>query len=148
MSVPPFQRIASEVKAELKLRHLPVVPMTVFPKGAHWALASLSHSAYDCISIDWSTSPRWARQQVGDRVALQGNLDPAALFAPEEEVRRLVREMLEAFGAVGTIANLGHGMLPEHTPDMLAVLVDEVHRHSQHMIAHAAAAIVPSNGGE
>ena len=128
------QRIASEVKAELNSRQLPVVPMTVFPKGAHWALSSLSHSSYDCIAIDWSTSPRWARQQVGDRVALQGNLDPAALFAPEPELRRLVRQMLDEFGGTGTIANLGHGMLPEHKPEMLAIFVDEVHRYSKELL--------------
>ena len=119
---------------QLRSRQLPVVPMTVFPKGAHWALASLSYSAYDCIAIDWSTSPRWARQQVGDRMALQGNLDPAALFAPEPELRRLVREMLKEFGPTGTIANLGHGMLPEHRPEMLAIFVDEVHRYSKEMV--------------
>ena len=76
---PYLLRIASEVKAQLRSRGLPVVPMTVFPKGAHWALASLSHSEYDCVSIDWSTSPKWARQQVGDRVALQGNLGPGGV---------------------------------------------------------------------
>jgi uroporphyrinogen decarboxylase len=119
--------------------------MTVFPKGAHWALAALSHSEYDCISIDWSTSPRWAREQVGDRVALQGNLDPAALFADEAELRRLVRRMLDEFGCVGTIANLGHGMLPEHKPEMLAVFVDEVHSYSRAMIEKQAGSAKSAN---
>ena len=132
---PHLARIAAEVKAALRSRGLPVVPMTVFPKGAHWALEALSHMEYDVVSIDWSTPPQWARQQVGGRVALQGNLDPAALFAPEAELRRLVRAMLDEFGDVGTIANLGHGMLPEHRPEMLAIFVDEVHRYSKERIA-------------
>ena len=135
------QSIAADVKAQLRKRQLPVVPMTVFPKGAHWALHSLSFSEYDVVSIDWSTPPAWARQQVGDRVALQGNLDPAALFAPEPELRRLVRQMLDGFGCVGTIANLGHGMLPEHQPQQLAAFVDEVHSYSQTLAAkHSAEA--------
>ena len=123
---PYLTRIATTVKKELKARGLEVVPMTVFPMGAHWALNSLSYSDYDVIAIDWHTSPVWARSQVGDRVALQGNLDPSALFADEKQLRKLVTEMAQQFGLTGTIANLGHGMLPSHTPDALYIFADEI----------------------
>ena len=110
--------------------------MTVFPRGVtHTALAALSTSDYDVISLDWTVDRRWARRVVAGRKALQGNLDPAALFASDDELRRLAREMLDEFGVGGLIANLGHGMLPEHDVAKLGVFVDEVHRYSKELIA-------------
>ena len=133
---PYLTRIATAIKQQLTVRQLPVVPITVFPRAVtHTALAALSHSDYDVISLDWTVDRRWARETVGGRKALQGNLDPAALFASEDELRRLVREMLDEFGCEGLIANLGHGMLPEHDVKKLEVFVDEVHRYSKQLIA-------------
>ena len=133
---PYLTRIATAVKQQLATRSLPVVPITVFPRGVtHTALAALSHSDYDVISLDWTLDRRWAREQVGGRKALQGNLDPAALFASDDELRRLTRAMLDEFGCGALIANLGHGMLPEHDVKKLEVFVDEVHRYSKQLMA-------------
>ncbi len=60
-----------------------------------------------------------------------GNLDPAVLYAPDEVIRAEARRMIDGFGTQRYIANLGHGMLPDHKPESLAGLIDEVHRYSQ-----------------
>ena len=143
---PYLRRIATATKQQLAARNLPAVPITVFPRGvSHTALEALSHSDYDVISLDWTVDRRAARAAVGGRKALQGNLDPAALFAGDDELRRLVREMLDEFGCDGLIANLGHGMLPEHDAKKLAVFIDEVHRYSKQMKAEGRGS--GGNGG-
>ncbi|HZE61089.1 MAG TPA: uroporphyrinogen decarboxylase family protein, partial [Burkholderiales bacterium] len=81
--------------------------------------------------LDWTSDPRAARTLAAGRVALQGNLDPVALFAPEKSVRAAAREVLDAFGAApGHIFNLGHGILPKTPVDAVAALVDEVRAYS------------------
>jgi uroporphyrinogen decarboxylase len=85
----------------------------------------------DALGIDWSTNLQAARARVGARVALQGNLDPAVLFAPPERVRSEARRVLDAFGTgPGHIFNLGHGISQFTSPDSVAALVDEVHTYS------------------
>ncbi|KAK2501497.1 hypothetical protein MC885_002796 [Smutsia gigantea] len=71
-----------------------------------------------------------SRERVGKTVALQGNLDPCALYASEEEIGRLVRQMLDDFGPQRYIANLGHGLYPDMDPEHIGAFVDAVHRHS------------------
>ena len=68
-------------------------------------------------------------------MTLQGNLDPCVLFADEDVIRSQVRHMLDQFGTQNYICNLGHGMLPEHKPEAVAILVDEVHSYSEKLIA-------------
>jgi len=77
--------------------------------------------------------PEGARETVGDRAVLQGNLDPCALYAPPESLRREVQHMLAGFGPHQHIANLGHGMLPDHDPEHAGVFVEAVHEHSRQM---------------
>ena len=60
----------------------------VFAKGAHYALKDLSKCGYDVVGVDWTTGPREARLACGDKVALQGNLDPCALYAPQASLHR------------------------------------------------------------
>ena len=109
----------------------PDVPAIVFAKGAPYALDALAGTDYDTISLDWTMDPQAARNVVGERVALQGNLDPCALYAPPETIRHRVGEMLEAYGDEGGhVANLGHGMLPDHDPRHAAAFVDAVHQLS------------------
>ena len=119
---------------------LPYVPLIVFAKGAHFGLEQLSRAGYDVVSLDWTMAPAVARAAVQDRVTLQGNLDPCTLFAPEATLRSEARAMIDAFGTQRYIVNLGHGMLPEHSPDAVAALVDEVHSYSERKIAEEAAA--------
>ena len=108
----------------------PDVPCIVFARGAHYALESLARTAYDVIGLDWTIHPRAARQHTG-RKTLQGNLDPAVLFAEPASIRAAVRRMLEAFGPRRHIANLGHGMHPDHDPAHARVFVDAVHEYSE-----------------
>lgn len=86
------------------------------------------------MGLDWTVNLERARRTVADKVALQGNLDPLALFGSEESIRREVRRTLDAFGPVGEgghIFNLGHG-INQFTPvESVQILVDEVHEYSR-----------------
>jgi uroporphyrinogen decarboxylase len=108
------------------------VPSIIFTKGGGPWLDAMASSGCDAVGLDWTTDPAHARRTIGDRVALQGNLDPAVLFAPLDCVRREARRTLSAFGnAPGHVFNLGHG-IAQHTPiDAVAALVDEVRTHSR-----------------
>ena len=121
-ALPYLRRIGEEVG---KAR--PEVPRIVFARGAHASLAELAGAGYDVVGLDWTIDPRQARQLTGGRVALQGNLDPCALYAESETIRRLTHRMLEAFGPRGHIANLGHGLHPDHNPDHVRAFVEAVH---------------------
>jgi uroporphyrinogen decarboxylase len=91
-------------------------------------------SGADAIGLDWTADPRAARKLAAGRVALQGNLDPAALFAPEEAVRGAARKVLDRFGAApGHVFNLGHGILPGTPIQSVAALADEVRTYSRAM---------------
>jgi len=105
------------------------VPTILFSRGAGDRLQRLAATGAVCIGLDWSMDLDAARRAVGDRVALQGNLDPAALLTDAASVERAVRAVLAAAGgAPGHVFNLGHGILPSTPPDHVAVLVDTVHR--------------------
>ncbi len=115
----------SEIAARVKKAH-PEVPKIVFAKDAPYALSDLATTAYDVISLDWTMDPREAREIVGGQAALQGNLDPCALYAAPEKIREAVRAMLEGFGPRGHIANLGHGMHPDHDPEHARAFIEAV----------------------
>lgn len=124
--LPYLKTIASRVK-----QACPDVPLIVFAKGAHYALDALADTDYDVIALDWTMDPHAARQTVGDRAVLQGNLDPCTLYADPDVIRRSVQDMLAAFGPHGHIANMGHGMHPTHDPEHVAAFVDAVHTESE-----------------
>ena len=108
------------------------VPSILFTKGGGAWLESMAASGCDALGLDWSVDPRAARERVGARVALQGNLDPAALFAPLERVRSEARRVLDAFGAApGHVFNLGHGISPQTPLEAVEALVDEVRAYSR-----------------
>lgn len=90
-------------------------PVIVFAPGAGWALEEIADATgADVIGVDWQTDPADARCRLATRgVALQGNLDPAWLYAPPGEIRSRTHAMLSAFGGQGHIANLGHGIHPD-----------------------------------
>jgi len=112
------------------------VPCILFTKGGGQWLEAIAASGCDAVGVDWSTDLRAARLRVGSQVALQGNMDPGALFAPPESVRREARRVLDAFGsAAGHVFNLGHG-ISQFTPvESVAALTDEVHTYSMKLRA-------------
>ena len=108
-----------------------VVPRILFTKGGGQWLEDLANAGADALGIDWQTNLGRARAQVGDRVALQGNLDPMALFAPPEAIQREVQRVLDSYGGgPGHVFNLGHGVSQYTPPEHVKALVDAVHARS------------------
>lgn len=110
------------------------VPSIVFTKGGGEWIVDIASIGCDAVGLDWSVNLTRARSVVGDRVALQGNLDPFVLFGDEETIRREARRVLDAYGEVGAgghVFNLGHG-INQFTPvENVQILVDEVHSYSR-----------------
>lgn len=108
------------------------VPSIVFTKGGGEWLSDIAVTGCDAVGLDWTVNLTRARTLIGDRVALQGNLDPLALFGDEESIRREVRRVLDAYGTgSGHVFNLGHG-INQFTPiENVQILVDEVHAYSR-----------------
>ena len=89
-------------------------PVIVFSKGANHSLREIAEIGADVVGIDWTIDMAQARALVGDKVALQGNLDPAALYAAPEQIRHEVKSILKKFGkGEGHVFNLGHGIMPD-----------------------------------
>ncbi len=108
------------------------VPVVLFTKGGGAWLERMADSGCDAVGIDWTVEIGDARRRVGDRVAIQGNLDPCALYAPPERIREDVAGVLAGYGkGPGHVFNLGHGIQPFVDPAHLAVLVDAVHELSE-----------------
>lgn len=111
------------------------VPIILFAKGAHASLAELASSGADVLGVDWTTPLSRARQDTGDKVVLQGNLDPCVLLGPIERMEREVQKIVNmAMGGKGHIFNLGHGILPPTPPDHVAALIDAVKRFSKRRV--------------
>uniref|UniRef100_A0A8D8T0A1 Uroporphyrinogen decarboxylase n=1 Tax=Cacopsylla melanoneura TaxID=428564 RepID=A0A8D8T0A1_9HEMI len=125
-ALPYINKINEKVNLKLKESNTDVPPMTIFAKGAHYALEPLSKTNYDIVGLDWTIEPSLARNIVKTKT-LQGNLDPCALYAPKEELRKLGTRMANEFGKTGYIANLGHGIYPDMDPEHVQVLIDAIH---------------------
>jgi uroporphyrinogen decarboxylase len=109
------------------------VPVIVFTKGGSAWLDEIARTGCDVVGLDWATDLGAARQRIGDRVALQGNLDPAILFAPPARIEDEVAKVLAAYGSgPGHIFNLGHGVSQHTDPDHVHALVEAVHALSRH----------------
>lgn len=125
-SLAPMQKIVDGLH-----RHGGDIPVILFTKGAGPLLTDLCETGCDALGVDWTTSLADARQFVGDRVALQGNLNPAILRESPEVIEQAVADVLESYGdGPGHVFNLGHGITPDIDPDHLGALVDAVHRLS------------------
>jgi len=108
------------------------VPRVHFGVGTGELLGLMGEAGADVVGVDWRVPLDTATGRVGPGRALQGNLDPAVLFAPWEVVAAKTRDVLErGKSAEGHVFNLGHGVLPETDPDVLARVVDLVHAESQ-----------------
>ena len=114
------------------VKNLRKVPSILFTKGGNPWLADMMACGVDAVGLDWMTDASEARRLAGNKVALQGNLDPAALLAPEDAVRIAARKVLDSFGvAPGHVFNLGHGIMPGTPVQSVAALVDEVRTYSR-----------------
>lgn len=102
------------------------VPKTVFAKGAFFAREELGKLNCETIGLDWNMDIAESKRLIGSSKTLQGNLDPAALYGTEEQVRRATIEMMDQFKGSKHIANLGHGVYPDINPEMVKVFIETV----------------------
>lgn len=107
-------------------KYSPSTPVTVFPKGAFFALEELGKINCRTVGLDWNMRIAESRKKVGADKTLQGNLDPCVLFADNDTVKKETEKMLRAFGDQKHIANLGHGVYPETDRDKVKLFVDTV----------------------
>ena len=108
------------------------VPSIVFTKGGGLWLESIADAGFDAVGLDWTVDIGQARRRIGDRVALQGNMDPAVLFGSPEFIRQEVARILDGFGpGPGHVFNLGHGISRFTDPDNVAAMVEAVHALSR-----------------
>jgi len=121
--------IADRLRAEPAARD---VPLILFSKGANGHLEALAETGCAALGVDWTIDIGEARTRVGDRVALQGNLDPAVLAATPDTIRSEAARVLASFGPhAGHVFNLGHGITPDIDPEHVATLVDAGHALSR-----------------
>ncbi len=107
------------------------VPVILFTKGGGLWLEAMANTGCDCLGLDWTIDIGSARHRVGDKVALQGNMDPAILRAKPEVIQREVKRILGSFGKNdGHVFNLGHGITPDIAPDNAKIFIDAVHEFS------------------
>jgi len=124
-----MQRIVEGLTREAEGRRVPVI---LFTKGGGQWLEAMAETGCDALGLDWTTDIGEARRRVGDRVALQGNMDPCVLYASPESIRRSVAKILESYGeGSGHVFNLGHGIHPTIDPEHAAAMIEAVHELSR-----------------
>lgn len=101
-------------------------PVIAFGKGCWFALDDMAKSNASALGIDWTCSPETARRLTGGKITLQGNFDPTRLFSPPSEIKKMVREMIDAFGKDRYVVNLGHGILPNIPLENAKAFIDAV----------------------
>jgi uroporphyrinogen decarboxylase len=132
-ALPAVQKIISALASS----H-PQTPVIYYTKASHHLLPAVARSGANVLSVDWRVDMRALREKLGPRIALQGNVDPAVLFAPPDQIRRATQDAMAALGGTGHILNLGHGIL-QHTPVANAKLFIETGQRSLRQEANAAA---------
>jgi uroporphyrinogen decarboxylase len=106
----------------------PEVPLTVFAKDAHYAVAQIARTKCSVIGLDWTMDPHTARANAAGKT-LQGNADPCLLYADEATLVKETKHMLNAFGKTSYICNLGHGLYPDLDKEKVKLFVDTVKTH-------------------
>ncbi len=132
-----MQQVISQLKREKDGVRIPAV---VFTKGGGQWIEQIADIGADAVGLDWTVNLARARALVGHKVALQGNLDPAILFASPEQIRAEVERTLTSFGTPGEgsghVFNLGHGISQFTPPESVSAMVEAVHNFSrQHRAA-------------
>ena len=119
----------SKVISRIKRKDEPVI---VFSKGVHHNLEEIVEAGADVVGLDWTVDLGDIRKEIGDKAALQGNMDPSILFAPKDKIRLEAKRILASFGeGSGHIFNLGHGILPDTDPSNAKALVEFVKEESK-----------------
>ncbi len=127
-SLAPMKKIVTNLK---NMNVANDVPIVLFTKGGGNWLNEMAATGCDALGLDWTTEIDHARAQVGDKVALQGNLDPCVLYASNHVIREEVKKLLEKYGkGNGHVLNLGHGIQQYVDPDKVTVLVEAVKEFS------------------
>ena len=129
--------LSPEMHTEFSLRYMEMiskalskkVPVTIFAKDAHFALAEMKQSTCSVVGLDWSVKPEEARKKVGADKTLQGNADPCLLYSDFEQIQKQTTAMLDAFGKGRYIANLGHGLYPDTDKEKVKFFVDCIKKH-------------------
>lgn len=123
-----MQEIVTHLKTTPTTKDTPII---LFTKNGGQYLEQIAQTGCEAIGIDWTVDISHARSRVGQRVALQGNLDPCVLTAKPEAIERAVKTILEAYGkGPGHIFNLGHGITPDISPENVQVMIDSVKKYS------------------
>ncbi len=121
-----MQRIVQHIKESY-----PDIPVILFTKGGGQWLEKMAATGCDALGLDWTSDLSEARRRVGDKVALQGNLDPNVLLSSEQCIRQEVKKVLESFGkGSGHVFNLGHGITPDVPPEHVTSMVEAVREFS------------------
>ncbi|MEX2524657.1 MAG: uroporphyrinogen decarboxylase [Gammaproteobacteria bacterium] len=123
-----MRRIVDGLKRDVDGERIPVI---LFSKGCAHLVEEIAAAGADAVGVDWTVDIGDIRRRIDGRTAVQGNLDPAVLYASPEVIKREVDAVLRAWGAApGHVFNLGHGIHPQIDPDNVAILVDSVHELS------------------
>jgi uroporphyrinogen decarboxylase len=121
-----MKQIVQQIK-----RSYPEIPVILFTKGGGQWLEKMIITGCDALGVDWTCDLSEARRRVGDKVALQGNLDPSVLLSSPHCIREQVKKVLASFGpGAGHVFNLGHGITPDVPPEHVAALIEAVHEFS------------------
>lgn len=121
-SLEPMRRIVQQLK-----KVAPQIPVILFTKNGGQQLEKMADTGCDALGVDWTTELSAARARVGDRVALQGNMDPLCLLARPERIRAEAARVLRSYGqGPGHVFNLGHGILPQTPPEHAAAMIEAV----------------------
>lgn len=123
---------AKQLRSLLKTNHNEQeVPTIFFTKGGGLWLEEMADAGFSALGLDWQTDLAKARERVGNKVALQGNMDPISLYAKPEKIRQKVNTILQKYGqGSGHVFNLGHGILPDVKPEHVKAMVEAVHEFS------------------
>lgn len=123
-----MQQIVQHLKAQPSTQKTPIIMFT--KQGGQW-LEWMAQTGCDALGLDWTTELGSARARVGHKVALQGNMDPSILLAPDQRIREEVQRILASFGAgSGHVFNLGHGITPDVQPEKVQVMLDALREFS------------------
>ncbi len=122
-------RYVEKIISQIKRKDEPVI---YFAKGVHFKLDKLANIGADVLGLDWTMDLGEVRKQVGNKVALQGNMDPSVLYTNKDYIRKETKRVLSSFGkGTGHIFNLGHGVLPDIDPENVKALVQSVKEESE-----------------